>query len=89
MSKQQEVVVTNPSGLHARPAAQFVEAARSFESALSIHKDGRKGNGKSLVSVLKLGITKDSRILLEADGPDEEQAVQELTQFLESLAEEE
>lgn len=89
MSAQQEIIVTNASGLHARPAARFVEAARQFEAALSIEKDGRRGNGKSLVSVLKLGITKDSKIVVEADGPDEDRALAELTQLLDTLAAEE
>jgi phosphocarrier protein HPr len=86
MSAQREFVVSNESGLHARPASQFVETARRFESALSIEKDGRRGNGKSLVSVLKLGITKDSRIVVEADGPDEDQALLELGALLDTLA---
>jgi phosphocarrier protein HPr len=89
MSARAEVVVTNASGLHARPAARFVEAARRFESSLSIEKDGRKGNGKSLVSLLKLGINKDSRIVLEADGADAEAAVSELTKLLDQLEESE
>jgi phosphotransferase system HPr (HPr) family protein len=88
MSAQQEIIVTNASGLHARPAARFVKVARKFEATLSIEKDGRRGNGKSLMSVLKLGITKDSRIVVEAEGPDEELALQELTQLLATLADE-
>jgi phosphocarrier protein HPr len=86
MSVQQEFLVSNASGLHARPAAQFVETARTFECDLSIAKDGKRGNGKSLVSVLKLGITKDSRIVVEADGPDEDQALLELAALLDALA---
>jgi phosphotransferase system HPr (HPr) family protein len=87
VSRRADVEVTNPSGLHARPAARFVEAARAFEATLSLQKDGRQGNAKSLVSVLKLGIGQGSLITLEADGPDEDRAVEELTALLRSLAE--
>jgi phosphotransferase system HPr (HPr) family protein len=87
MTRRAELVVTNPSGLHARPAAKFVETAKRFESTLSVEKDGRRGNGKSLVSLLKLGISKDSRIVLEAEGSDADAAVEELTRLLERLEE--
>jgi phosphotransferase system HPr (HPr) family protein len=89
MGARAEIVITNPSGLHARPATRFVEKARTFESTLSIEKDGKRGNGKSLVSVLKLGISKDSRIVLEADGDDAEATIAELTRLLERLEDEE
>lgn len=87
MTRRAELVVTNPSGLHARPAATFVETAKRFEAKLSVEKDGRRGNGKSLISLLKLGISKDSRIVLEADGSDEDAAVEELTHLLGRLEE--
>jgi phosphocarrier protein HPr len=89
MSRRAEVTVTNATGLHARPAARFVEAARSYECTLSVAKEGREGNAKSLVSVLRLGINQGSVITIDADGPDEDRAVAELREFLEALAEEE
>jgi phosphocarrier protein len=85
MSRRLELVVANPEGLHARPAGQFVEAARRFEASISLEKDGRRGNAKSLVSVLRLGITKDARIVLEADGVDEEAALDQLSALIDSL----
>jgi phosphotransferase system HPr (HPr) family protein len=85
MSRRAELVVSNPAGLHARPAAQFVEVALRFESELSVEKEGRRGNAKSLISVLRLGISMDSRIILEAEGADEDAAVEELSALLASL----
>jgi phosphotransferase system HPr (HPr) family protein len=87
VSRREEVVVTNPTGLHARPAARFVELARGFESTVSIEKDGRQGNAKSLVSVLKLGINQGSLVALAAEGPDENRAVEALSELLRDLAE--
>jgi phosphotransferase system HPr (HPr) family protein len=87
MSTRAEIVVRNRSGLHARPAAKFVEVAQEFESDLAIHRAGRSANGKSLLSVLKLGVSRDTEIVIEADGPDEEQATEALTKLLAELAE--
>jgi phosphocarrier protein HPr len=89
VSRRAELVVTNATGLHARPAARFVELARGFESSLKLEKDGRQGNAKSLVSVLKLGLAQGSVVALHADGPDEDRAVDELSELLKTLAEEE
>jgi phosphotransferase system HPr (HPr) family protein len=86
MTLRGEVTVTNPSGLHARPAARFVETARTFDSELSLGKDGRTGNAKSLVSVLRLGIVAGTTIEITADGPDEEQALAALMEVLRTLA---
>jgi phosphocarrier protein HPr len=87
VSTRAKMVVRNQSGLHARPAAKFVEVAQGFESELSIHRDGRSANGKSLLSVLKLGIARDTEIVIEADGPDEARATAALTKLLHELAE--
>jgi phosphocarrier protein HPr len=83
MSATRSATVTDPHGLHARPAAEFVETARGFESALQILVADKKGNCKSLLSVLKMGITQGTVVTLEADGPDEEQAVEALAGLLE------
>lgn len=85
MSRRTEIVVRNASGLHARPAARFVETARRFECSLTVEKDGRPGNGKSLVSLLKLGISKGAVVVLETDGPDEDAAIEALTDLLAEL----
>jgi phosphocarrier protein HPr len=87
MSRRAEVQVTNPTGLHARPAARFVETARTFAATLSIEKDGRHGDAKSLIAVLRLGVDQGSVVALAADGPDEDRAIAELVELLVTLAE--
>lgn len=83
MSATRTVTVADPHGLHARPAAEFVESARGFESNLQILTADKRGNCKSLLSVLKLGISQGTAVTLEADGHDEEQAVETLASLLE------
>ncbi len=73
--KSLELVIKNKIGLHARPAAQFVKLAESFESSVWITKDGMKVNGKSILSLLTLAAEEGCVILLEVDGPDEQEAI--------------
>ena len=63
-------MVIDPAGLHARPAAQFVQAASRFESRIAIRQDDREADAKSLIALLGLTIRPSSEITLAADGPD-------------------
>ncbi len=86
MTKSQ-VTIINPSGLHARPGSDFVNLAKSFESTIKLFrldKPEKVANAKSIVFVLSLGIKKDMTIEIQADGPDEEIAVQKLVELVES-----
>ena len=80
----QTVNVTNESGIHARPAALFLQAAQSFQSNITVTRDGRTGNAKSLLGLLSLGIKKDSVITINAEGSDEKEAVAALVKLVES-----
>jgi phosphocarrier protein HPr len=80
----QAVKVTNESGIHARPASLFLQAATSFQSNITITKDGKTGNAKSLLGLLSLGIKKGSDITINADGADEKEAVEALVKLVES-----
>ena len=73
--KSCDVIITNASGLHARPATFFIQKANSYKSTIMVEKDGRKVNAKSLLGVLSLGIAKGMTITLIAEGYDEEAAV--------------
>ena len=77
-----EVTVHNSMGLHARPATYFIQKANSYRCAISIEKDDRSVNAKSLLGVLSMGITTGTEIALVAEGPDEEAAVKELSAML-------
>ncbi len=81
------VKITNKTGLHARPAAQFVEKASKFKSKITIEKDGKQVNAKSIIAVLGLGIGLSSQIKITAEGEDEQQAVDALVELLNSFEE--
>jgi phosphotransferase system HPr (HPr) family protein len=69
-------------GLHARPAAEFVKIAEKFKSKIRVCKDGIWVNGKSILSLLTLAAEKGSELIIEADGPDENEALKALKNFI-------
>ena len=70
-----QLLVIDPSGLHARPAARFVQAASRFSSRIVIRHDGREADAKSLIALLGMTIRPSSEIVLAADGPDADDAL--------------
>lgn len=77
-----EVEIVNKLGLHARAAAKFVSLASTFESEIEMAKDDRRVNGKSIMGVMMLAASQGSRVRLIANGPDEEEAVEELADLV-------
>ncbi|MCX5714560.1 MAG: HPr family phosphocarrier protein [Candidatus Omnitrophica bacterium] len=81
---KKELVVKNKQGLHARPAALFVQVANKFESQITVRRENEEVNGKSIMGILMLGAEKGSVIIVEADGNDAQLAVDELGKLIES-----
>ena len=82
-----ELVLSNPSGLHARPATLFTEAATGFASKITVENLSRsKGpvDAKSTLLLLTAGVSRDHRIRLVADGPDEVAAIDALVDLVTS-----
>lgn len=73
--KERRLTVTNPLGVHARPAALIVQTASKFESVITLTKDGRAVNGKSMLGVMTLAAEMGSVVTIRAEGPDEDAAV--------------
>lgn len=88
--RQLDLILHNATGLHARPAAVFANAAKQFQSDIRVQHGKKKVNAKSLISVLTLGVESGGRISITADGPDEETALGALETLVRSgLGEEE
>ncbi len=75
---KKKVTVKNKQGLHARPAALFVQVANKFDARITIRRDEEEVNGKSIMGILMLGAEKGSQIIIEADGDDAHLAIVEL-----------
>ena len=81
---EKEIIVLNSQGLHARPAALFVQTASRYDSSITVTKNNESVNGKSIMGILMLGAEKNSKIIISAEGDDAAQAVSELEEFLSS-----
>lgn len=77
-----KVVIKNKQGLHARPAALFVQAANKFDAVITVVKDKEEVNGKSIMGILMLGAEKDSVLIIKAEGSDAEMALEELEKLV-------
>jgi phosphocarrier protein HPr len=84
MMISKNVLITNETGIHARPASLFIQTASSFKSDITVAKNGKSGNAKSLLGLLALGINNGSEITITAEGEDEEAAVAALIKLVES-----
>ncbi len=83
----QTVTVLLGQGLHARPAARFAALAGSFEAELTLAYGGRMCDPKSIVKLLTLAVGRGATVELRADGPDEEEALRALCEFVQNPTE--
>ena len=79
---RREVEIVNQLGLHARPAAEFVRAVNKFKSEVTIRKGDENFSGGSILEVLSANLDCGSRIIIDAIGPDAEEAMERLCGLL-------
>ena len=79
---RKKIVVKNKLGLHARPAALFVQRANKFDSQITVEKDSERVNGKSIMGILMLGVERGSSIIIEAEGEDAQMAIADLERLV-------
>ncbi len=82
MIAEKKITIKNKSGLHARPAAVFVQVANKYDSEVTVKKGKLEVNGKSIMGILMLAAGKNSQVTLKIDGEDAESAMAELEQVL-------
>jgi phosphocarrier protein len=79
---EQSIAVKNPTGLHARPAALFIQTASKFKSDITITKGNREVDARSMLGILTLTARQGDIITLKAKGEDAQEAVAALTHLL-------
>ena len=79
---EKKILVNNPQGLHARPAALFVQMASKFNSVIKVKKGKEIIDGKSIIGIMSLGAEYKSEIILIAEGSDAQMAIETLEQIL-------
>ena len=79
---EKEVTIVPEEGLHARPAAEFVKAAKGYGSDIKVLKDGKEANAKSSLSLMSLGAKQGDKLTIRAEGEDEEAAAEALAELI-------
>lgn len=79
---KKKLIVKNKQGLHARPAALFVQTANRYDSIIKIKKGADVVNGKSIMGILTLGAEKGTEIMIEIEGSDAHLAIVELEKIV-------
>jgi phosphocarrier protein len=80
--QQREVEIVNKLGLHARAAAKLTQTAARFGCDVTIERNGRKVNAKSIMGVMMLAAGKGSKVQLTTDGADEGEAMDALAALI-------
>ena len=80
---QREVEIVNKLGLHARASAKLTQTASRFQSEVWLSRNGRRVNAKSIMGVMMLAAGKGSRIGIETEGSDAEDAMSALVGLIE------
>lgn len=81
--KALDINLNNQTGLHARPAKNFMNLAKQFTAEINVLYRGKKANGKSIISLLTLGAESGAQIHIEVQGEDEEAAFTALKESIE------
>jgi phosphocarrier protein len=80
--KEFKYTITDPEGIHARPAGLFVKAAAACGCKVTIEKGGKEVDAKRILGVMSLGVKQGEEITLKTDGDGEDDAMETLKKFL-------
>jgi phosphocarrier protein len=81
---RREVTIRNRLGLHARAAARFVHTANRFRARVTVSRNGKTMDGKSILGILLLAASQGSSLVVGAEGDDEQEAVAALAELVET-----
>ncbi|MFH1689610.1 MAG: HPr family phosphocarrier protein [Candidatus Eisenbacteria bacterium] len=84
---ERTVVLASKHGLHARPAAELVRLATRFRSDVKLTKEDTTVDAKSIMGVMMLAAECGSEVIVTAEGPDEQEAMEAVAEFLETESE--
>lgn len=79
---KKNLTIKNKQGLHARPAALFVQTANKFDSRITLRRGEEEVNGKSIMGILMLGAESGSKVVIEVEGDDAQLAMAELVKII-------
>ena len=79
--KQFQYTITDPVGIHARPAGLLVKAAKAFQSSITVEKDGKTAAATKLMALMGMGIKQGITVTVTVEGADEEEAAAAMEKF--------
>jgi catabolite repression HPr-like protein len=79
---KREITIQIPSGLEARPIAMLVQVASQFNSEIHLENEGRSVNAKSIMGMMTLGLASGEKVVVTANGADEEAALKSIEDYL-------
>lgn len=79
---KKSIKIELPSGLEARPVALLVQVASQYDSQIHVEVEEKRVNAKSIMGMMTLGLEAGEEITVEAVGPDEEAAMQNIEKYL-------
>ena len=80
--KEFKYVITDPQGIHARPAGELVKAVKPFACSIKIVKDGKEGDCKKIFGIMGLGVKKGDEVTVRFDGEAEDAAYEAISKFM-------
>ncbi|MBR7015304.1 MAG: HPr family phosphocarrier protein [Lachnospiraceae bacterium] len=80
--KEFKYVITDPEGIHARPAGELVKKCKGYASKITMIKDGKAANAAKILAVMSLGVKKGHEVTFQIEGADEATAAAELEAFM-------
>lgn len=81
---EQKVVISNKTGIHARPASVFVQTAAKFKSKVKVSAKGKTVDAKSILMIMSMGLVQGTEIVISAEGDDANEAVKTLVDLVNS-----
>lgn len=77
-----QYVITDPEGIHARPAGELVKEAKKFECSVKLTKDGKTGDCKKIFGIMGLAVKNGNEVTMTFEGADEDAACEALETFM-------
>ena len=80
--KEFTYTITDPEGIHARPAGELVKVAKEFSCKVTLTKDGKSGDCKKIFGIMGLAVKNGNEVVMSFDGEDEEAAYEKISAFM-------
>jgi phosphocarrier protein HPr len=80
--QEESIIIINKLGLHARAAGKLIETTTRFSCDITIEKDGRNVDGKSIMAMMMLAAGKGTEIRIKTNGDDEEEAIKAIVELI-------